>query len=85
MLEYYILLFFRYTPEMDRLIKQFRAQRVCLQPEYPDARKFFDDYCKETRIAYHRLVEIGLPATLEHGKQQVDHKQLQYHISQAVT
>jgi len=72
-----------YTPEMQRLIKQFRAQRVCLTDEYGDnVDKFFEQYCRDCRTAKNRLLS-GLPATVDNGGVKQDFRQIQFHISQA--
>jgi len=72
-----------YEPEMQRLIKQYRAQRVCLSEEYGENfEKFFDDYCRDCRTAKNRLLS-GLPATVDNGGVKQDFRQVQYNISQA--
>lgn len=71
-----------YTPEMQRLIKQYRAQRVCLTEEYGEnSEKFFEDYCRDCRTAKNRLLS-GLPATVDNGGVKQDFRQIQLHISQ---
>eukprot|EP00494_Astrolonche_serrata_P023526 UN23784 len=73
-----------YETEMRTLISQFRAQRVCLSEEYGDKHEaFFSKYCQDCRIAKHRLLVSGIPATLEHGSKKTDIAQLQFHVSQA--
>ncbi|KJE91267.1 vacuolar protein sorting-associated protein 28 [Capsaspora owczarzaki ATCC 30864] len=55
-----------YTPACEKLIAQFRTAKSMLKDQVPSIEKFMGDYKLSCPAAYQRL-QIGVPATVEHG------------------
>mmetsp|Transcript_11105 Transcript_11105/g.20079 ORF Transcript_11105/g.20079 Transcript_11105/m.20079 type:complete len:273 (+) Transcript_11105:45-863(+) len=64
-----------YTREMQKLIVQFKSTRDSIRDKVPDIDVFITDYRINVPAAYHRLVVVGVPATIQHGSTQVAKKE----------
>ncbi|KAJ3413156.1 hypothetical protein HDV05_008359 [Chytridiales sp. JEL 0842] len=56
-----------YTPACTKLIAQFKTARDLDSHTVPDVEKFMRDYKLSCPAAVKRLLEIGVPATVEHA------------------
>jgi ESCRT-I complex subunit VPS28 len=56
-----------YEEKCKNLISQFKTSWTPLKHDIPDIRKFLRQYDLDAPLAVTRLVESGMPATLEHG------------------
>ncbi|GAQ86421.1 Vacuolar protein sorting-associated protein [Klebsormidium nitens] len=57
-----------YEPACLKLIAQFRTLRTTLKDSVPDVERFMSAYKLECPAAVNRLLQSGLPATVEHGR-----------------
>ncbi|KAI8810591.1 vacuolar protein sorting-associated [Cladochytrium replicatum] len=55
-----------YTPACNKLIGQFKTALNLLRDEVPDVERFMQEFRLSCTAAVRRLVEIGVPATVEH-------------------
>ncbi|KAJ1524689.1 Vacuolar protein-sorting-associated protein 28 [Nowakowskiella sp. JEL0078] len=55
-----------YTPACNKLIGQYKAALNLLRDSVPDVHRFMRDYSLSCSAAERRLIEIGVPATVEH-------------------
>ncbi|KAJ1332611.1 hypothetical protein BSLG_008240 [Batrachochytrium salamandrivorans] len=56
-----------YTPACFKLIAQFKTAVSLLQDTVPDVKEFMREYKLSCPAATKRLLEIGIPATVEHA------------------
>jgi len=57
-----------YTKEMWKLINQFKSIRDANKETLPDPLRFIEEYKMDIPSGMHRLLVVGLPATVEHGE-----------------
>ncbi|GBG91065.1 hypothetical protein CBR_g51799 [Chara braunii] len=58
----------QYEPACNKLIGQFKTLRTSLKDTVPDVENFMRTYKMDCPAAVNRLLVVGIPATLEHGK-----------------
>ena len=56
-----------YTKECKNLITKFKVQRNAIKSFVPNIDRFMKDYNMDCKGARHRLLRLGVPATVEHG------------------
>ncbi|KAK9828516.1 hypothetical protein WJX72_000513 [[Myrmecia] bisecta] len=57
-----------YEPACEKLIGQFRTLWESLKDTVPDVQQFMANYNMQCPMAAKRLIQSGMPATIEHGK-----------------
>eukprot|EP00698_Gefionella_okellyi_P005788 TRINITY_DN15241_c0_g1_i1.p1 TRINITY_DN15241_c0_g1~~TRINITY_DN15241_c0_g1_i1.p1 ORF type:complete len:232 (-),score=26.52 TRINITY_DN15241_c0_g1_i1:21-647(-) len=57
----------QYTEECGKLIAQFKTAESMCEYTHQDVRKFMQQYKLNCKAAEHRLLEIGVPGTVEYG------------------
>eukprot|EP00842_Homolaphlyctis_polyrhiza_P002164 jgi/Hompol1/2949/HPOL_003074-RA len=78
------LLWTMYTPACLKLIAQFKTAVSLLHDSVPDVRQFMLDYKLSCPAATKRLIEIGVPATVEHATEAVASGASAKHVAETV-
>ena len=73
-----------YEPACENLIAQFKTLRRALQSTVPDIKEFMRQYNMDCPAALARLVDSGMPATLEHGARKADASQSAATVAETV-
>jgi ESCRT-I complex subunit VPS28 len=77
-----------YTAACDKLIVQFRVATALLQDQNQDIETLMKEYSLSCPAAIHRLLTIGMPATMEHalagGRGDKDGKPSAQHVAECV-
>ncbi|EGF76948.1 hypothetical protein BATDEDRAFT_27998 [Batrachochytrium dendrobatidis JAM81] len=73
-----------YTPACLKFIAQFKTSVSLLQDTVPDVREFMREYQLTCPAAVKRLLEIGIPATVEHATESVSSNNSARYVAEAV-
>ncbi|GAB5356971.1 hypothetical protein AAMO2058_000333800 [Amorphochlora amoebiformis] len=74
----------KYTESCKKLISQFKTLKAASAQVVPNIDKFMTEYKMDCKAARHRLLRVGVPATVEYGGASELDKDDQKHVFEAV-
>ncbi|CEO96083.1 Vacuolar protein sorting-associated protein [Plasmodiophora brassicae] len=73
-----------YAPACAKLIAQFKTVKDAVAEFEPDTEKFMARYSMQCPAAYKRLIEVGVPATIQHGDNDRPQGSHELYVAEAV-